>query len=87
MLQKRYLLSSFLYCVALQTKHTMLYYGFVRYFTFLLLNYCLIVSERGFSVKWSNSLKLVSIVIGSLFLCFPPFQVSASQYLLLALRR
>ena len=53
----------------------------------LLLNYCLIVSERGFSVKWSNSLKLVSIVIGSLLLCFPSFQVSASQYLLLAFRR
>lgn len=78
LLQRRYLLASFLYCVALLTKQIIVYHGF-GYFAFLLLHYCLTVSERfegsrSFSVNWGNSLKLASIVIGSFACVMLPFR-------------
>lgn len=73
MLQKRYLLSAFVYCIVILTKHITLYYGF-GYFAFLLLHYCVTISKSAsISINLSNSVKLATIVLFTFAVVLLPF--------------
>ena len=82
MLQKRYLLGAFIYCVVVLTKHITLYYGF-GYFAFLLLNYCVTFSKSGFQINLLNTVKLGSIVLSTFVAVLYPFKLQFERMLFL----
>ena len=82
MLQKRYLLGAFIYCVVVLTKHITLYYGF-GYFAFLLLNYCFTFSKSGFQINLLNTVKLGSIVLSTFVAVLYPFRLQFGRMLFL----
>ena len=82
MLQKRYLLGAFIYCVVVLTKHITLYYGF-GYFAFLLLNYCFTFSKSGFQINLLNTVKLGSIVLSTFVAVLYPFKLQFERMLFL----
>ena len=73
MLERRYLLSAFWFCVAVNVKQITVYYS-LAYFFFLLMVYCFTPS---FNLK--NFLKLGSIVIATLALVYLPFYKSIDR--------
>ena len=74
-LQHRYLLSAFWYCVALNTKQLAVYYS-LAYFLYLLIVYGLTPS-----FNFKNLFKLASLVIGFHALLYLPFVSSFDKML------
>ena len=73
-LQKRYLLGAFIYCVAVLTKQISIYYS-AAYVGYLLIHYVLV----GKQIYWLRLIKLACIVIGSICVVFLPFMGNISK--------
>ena len=68
LVQRRYLLASLVYCVAVLTKQIAIYYS-AAFVGYLLVHYVV----EGKKIQWFRLVKLVLIVSGSIVLAFLPF--------------
>ena len=67
--KRRFLLSSFIYCIILNYKHIYIYAG-PAYFIYILKYYC--VDENG-SFKFRNFIKVSTLVSCTFIVIFIPF--------------